>query len=99
MRRPVSWTSRYCAVHCLLPYDAIIASASSFARGIPILLRGDEARLIRLHTVLKLSMRILHRLLPSSDRNIDILMIGNFNHTIHAGRARFLARVSRLSAR
>ena len=39
----------------------------------------------------------LHRRLPDVERDIDILMLGNFNHAIHRERARWLARVARLS--
>jgi tetratricopeptide (TPR) repeat protein len=41
----------------------------------------------------------LHRRDAAIERDIDILMIGNFNHAIHAGRSRLLAKVARLSAR
>ncbi len=41
----------------------------------------------------------LHRRLPELDRDIDILLIGNFNHEVQRDRAWWLGRVARLSAR
>jgi len=41
----------------------------------------------------------LHRRLPGVERDIDILLIGNFNHDIQHERVRWLARVARLSSR
>lgn len=38
-----------------------------------------------------------HRRIPESARDIDILMIGNFNHGVQRERARWLARVAQLS--
>ena len=42
---------------------------------------------------------VLHRRLPNIVRDIDVLMIGNFNHGIQSERAKWLARVARLSSR
>lgn len=39
----------------------------------------------------------LHRCLPSSNRDIDVLMIGNFNHAVQQERSLWLARVARLA--
>ena len=41
----------------------------------------------------------LHRTLPNAERDIDILMVGNFNHAVQWERSRWLARIARLSAR
>ena len=41
----------------------------------------------------------LHRRLPGVERDIDILLIGNFNHDIQRDRCRWLGRVARLSSR
>lgn len=41
----------------------------------------------------------LHRRLPDVERDLDIVMVGNFNHDIQRERARWLARVARLSQR
>jgi len=41
----------------------------------------------------------LHRTLPDSERDIDILMVGNFNHAVQWERSRWLARIARLSQR
>ena len=41
----------------------------------------------------------LHRTLPDSKRDIDILMVGNFNHAVQWERSRWLARIARLSQR
>lgn len=41
----------------------------------------------------------LHRRLPNIARDIDVLMIGNFNHSIQNDRARRLARVAKLSTK
>src|SRR5579884_276945 len=38
-----------------------------------------------------------HRRLPGVERDIDVLMIGNFNHAVQRERARWLARAARLS--
>jgi len=40
----------------------------------------------------------LHRYLPDVERDIDILLVGNFNHDIQRARAQWLARVARLSS-
>ncbi len=39
----------------------------------------------------------LHRLLPEVEKDIDVLMIGNFNHAVQYERSRWLSRVARLS--
>jgi tetratricopeptide (TPR) repeat protein len=39
----------------------------------------------------------LHRPLPNIERDIDILMIGNFNHAVQQERSLWLARVARLA--
>jgi tetratricopeptide (TPR) repeat protein len=41
----------------------------------------------------------VHRRLPDVERDIDILMIGSFNHAVQWERARWIARVARLSRR
>jgi tetratricopeptide (TPR) repeat protein len=41
----------------------------------------------------------LHRVLPDVERDIDILMVGNFNHAVQWERSGWLARIARLSAR
>lgn len=41
----------------------------------------------------------LHRRLPDVERDIDILMIGNLNHSVQRERSFWLARVARLSRR
>ncbi len=41
----------------------------------------------------------LHRILQNSERDVDILMIGNFNHAVQQERALWLARVARLADR
>lgn len=41
----------------------------------------------------------LHRILPNVERDIDVLMIGNFNHAVQQERALWLARVARLAER
>lgn len=41
----------------------------------------------------------LHRILPTCERDVDILMIGNFNHAVQQERALWLARVARLTER
>lgn len=41
----------------------------------------------------------LHRVLPDVERDIDILMVGNFNHAVQWERSRWLARIARLSSR
>jgi tetratricopeptide (TPR) repeat protein len=41
----------------------------------------------------------LHRPLPHTPRDLDIVLVGNFNHDIQRERAKWLARVARLSAR
>lgn len=40
---------------------------------------------------------ILHRRLEGVERDLDIVMIGNFNHDVQHERSRWLARVARLS--
>jgi tetratricopeptide (TPR) repeat protein len=41
----------------------------------------------------------LHRLLPEVERDLDIVMVGNFNHEVQRERSRWLARVAKLSQR
>jgi tetratricopeptide (TPR) repeat protein len=41
----------------------------------------------------------LHRRLPEVVRDLDIVMVGNFNHDVQRERAKWLARVARLSKR
>ncbi len=41
----------------------------------------------------------LHRRIPNIERDIDILLVGNFNHDIQHERSRWLGRVARLSTR
>lgn len=41
----------------------------------------------------------VHRPVPGAERDIDIAMVGNFNHAVQSDRARWLARVAALSAR
>lgn len=41
----------------------------------------------------------LHRVLEGVERDIDVLLVGSFNHGVHQDRARWLARVARLSQR
>ncbi|MHB8621372.1 MAG: glycosyltransferase family protein, partial [Chloroflexota bacterium] len=38
-----------------------------------------------------------HRRLPNFERDLDIVMVGSFNHEVQRERARWLARVARLS--
>ena len=40
----------------------------------------------------------LHRRIPNVTRDIDILLVGNFNHEIQRERSRWLGRVARLSS-
>jgi tetratricopeptide (TPR) repeat protein len=40
---------------------------------------------------------VLHRRLPDVPRDLDIVMIGNFNHAIQRERAKWLARLAKLS--
>jgi tetratricopeptide (TPR) repeat protein len=39
----------------------------------------------------------LHRPLPEVERDLDIVMVGNFNHEVQRERSRWLARVAKLS--
>ncbi len=41
----------------------------------------------------------LHRRIPDIERDIDILLVGNFNHEIQRERSRWLGRIARLSSR
>src|SRR5262249_29045067 len=41
----------------------------------------------------------LHRRLPGVERDLDIVMIGNFNHEVQRERAKWLARVARLTGK
>ncbi len=41
----------------------------------------------------------MHKIIPGIERDIDILMIGNFNHEIQRERARWISRVLQLSNR
>jgi len=40
---------------------------------------------------------LLHRRMPEVQRDLDIVMVGNFNHDVQRERARWLARVAKLS--
>ncbi|GMV98879.1 MAG: hypothetical protein AMXMBFR84_00190 [Candidatus Hydrogenedentota bacterium] len=85
------WNVFYPVLHRnLARYDAVVCDT----RGVQAL-TSEEVRPVHIFPLYS-HISTIHRAVPV-DRDIDVLFVGNLNHTAHMDRARYLERIAQLS--